>query len=108
MLDVNARAWGWIAACLDADVEFPYLLWQMLHGKKVSPAQVRPGIRWVRTFYDLMASIQEMRHGNLKVGDYFESLKNAEHEMYILDDPLPALFEIPLLFKLTWNKLNKR
>jgi len=108
MLDVNARAWGWHACCAYAGVDFPYLMWKLAQGEPVEPVRGRAGVRWVRTPYDLMSAVQLLRRGTLSAGSYLESLRGAHHEMYALDDPLPAIVEVPLLFRLIWNKLRGR
>jgi len=108
ILDVNARAWGWIPLCTRAGVDFPYLMWQTAQGEDTPPACTKPGFRWVRTPYDLMAAIRAIRDGKLTFREYIGSLHNTEHEMYALDDPLPAFAEIPLLLELILNKMRKR
>lgn len=108
ILDVNARAWGWIALCARAGVDFPYLMWQLAQGENISPACSEAGIRWVRTPYDFIAALQAIRNGELTFREYFASLQNVEHEIYTLDDPLPAIAEIPLLLELVLNKMRKR
>ena len=35
-----------------------------------------------------------------------ESLRGAHHEMYELDDLVPALLEVPLLLRLAWKKVR--
>jgi predicted ATP-grasp superfamily ATP-dependent carboligase len=108
LLDVNVRAWGWHPLCAYAGVDFPHLAWQLAVGREVPPVSARVGAKWVRTPYDLMSSIQLNRRGALTWAAYFKSLRGAHHEMYQLDDLLPAVFEVPLLFQLVWNKLRHR
>lgn len=106
LLDVNARAWGWHALGPRAGVDFAFLMWQLAQGNPITPARGRAGVRWVRTAYDLMAALQAMRHGTLSLRDYARSLKGAQHEMYALDDFMPALVEVPLLMHLTWIRIS--
>lgn len=108
LLDVNARPWGWHAAASYAGVDFPFLAWKLVQGQEVLPVRGRAGVRWVRTPYDLMSALQLIRRGTLSVGRYFESLRGAHHEMYVFDDLMPAVIEVPLLLKLVWNRLRGR
>ena len=105
LLDVNARAWGWHPMCSRAGVDFPYLMWRLAHGEPITPVRARAGVRWVRTLYDLVSSLQAMRRGTLSLREYLSSLKGAEHEMYAFDDLMPAVVEVPLLFKLAWRRM---
>ena len=105
LLDVNVRAWITHPLCPRAGVDFPYLMWQLAHGEPVKPARAHAGVRWVRTPYDLMSSLQAMRRGTLSLREYLSSLKGAEHEMYALDDLMPAVVEVPLLLNLTWRRI---
>lgn len=106
LLDVNARAWGWHALCRYAGVDYPYLMWRLVQGQPVEPVRGRAGVRWMRTAYDLMSALQLIRRGTLSVRDYLESLRGVHHDVYVWDDLMPAVFEIPLLFRLVWNKLR--
>ncbi len=106
LLDVNTRAWGWHTLCLYAGVDFPYLMWLLVHDEALPSVQAKVGVRWLRTAYDLMSALQSVRRGSLSWSDYLSSLKGAHHDVYTLDDLMPAIAEIPLLFKLVWNKLQ--
>lgn len=108
LLDVNARAWGWHALGPRAGVDFAFLMWQLAQGNPVTPVRGRAGVRWVRTAYDLMAALQAMRHGTLTLRDYIRSLRGAQHEMYALDDFVPAVVEVPLLLNLTRMRLTSK
>lgn len=108
ILDVNPRAWGWIALCARAGVDFPYLMWRMAQGENISPACTKPGFRWVRTSHDLIAAARAARDGGLTVREYLASIYNTGHEMYALDDPLPAIAEIPFILELILNKMQGR
>jgi D-aspartate ligase len=106
LLDVNARAWGWHVLCRYAGVDFPYLMWKLVNDEEIPPTHAPAGVRWLRTAYDLMSALQSIQRGSLSWGDYLNSLKGAHHDIYTLDDLMPAIAEIPLLFKLVWNKLQ--
>jgi predicted ATP-grasp superfamily ATP-dependent carboligase len=99
LLDINARTWTWHMLGCRAGVDFPYLMWRMAHGEPVQPVRGAAGVRWVHSVRDLAAACKEIQRGNLKVRDYLRSVRaGAEHAVLALDDPLPAVMEIPLLF----------
>ncbi len=108
LLDVNARAWGWHVLCRFAGVDYPYLMWQVAQGEKINPVRGRAGVRWMRTAYDAMSALQLIRRGTLPLGEYLESIRGAHQDVFMLDDLMPVIFEIPLLFKLVLNKLQGR
>ena len=97
LLDVNARVWGWHTICRRAGLDFPYLLWQLLHGVPVPALRGPTGARWLRLTTDVPAALPEIAHGRLHAAAYLRSLV-PPHERAILarDDPLPALLEVPL------------
>lgn len=106
LLDVNARSWGWHALCQYAGVDYPFLMWKLVQRQEVPPVQGKSDVRWMRTAYDVMSALQLIRRGSLSVKEYIASWKGVHHDVYVFDDLLPALFEIPLLLRLIWNKLK--
>ncbi len=107
MLDVNARAWGWIAMCAYAGVDFPYLMWKLAQGESVTAVRARPGVRWMRSVDDLKTSIQAMRNGSLSFGNYLTSLRGVKHQMYVWDDVRPALSDFFQFINRIFRKLGK-
>jgi D-aspartate ligase len=98
LLDVNARAWAWHTLGRRAGVDFAYLAWQLARGEAVLEARGLPGARWVRATTDLPAALTYIRRGGLSVGGYLRSLRPPlECAVFALDDPVPALFDIPAL-----------
>jgi D-aspartate ligase len=93
LLDVNARAWGWIAMCAYAGVDFPYLMWKLIRGENIAPIHARAGVRWIRTMDDLRSSIKLMQKGSLSLGKYFASLKGVRHQLYVSDDLKPSIVD---------------
>lgn len=105
LLDVNPRVWGWHTLGRAAGVDFPYLLWRMVHGEEVAPVRGRVGVRWVRALTDVPTAIGAIRHGTLSPIDYLWSLRPPiECAVFALDDPLPALFELPASAYLAWGR----
>lgn len=96
LLEVNPRVWTWHALCHRAGVDFPYLLWQLIHGEPVPEVRGRPGTKWLRVTTDLAAVWKEIRSGRLSLRAYAESLRGPiVLSMFALDDPLPSLLGLP-------------
>lgn len=105
LLDINPRVWGWHTLARGAGVDFPYLLWRMLHGEPVEPVRGRPGVRWVRGLTDVPTALSAIRRGTLSPVDYLWSLRPPiECAMLALDDPLPALLELPEAARVAWGR----
>jgi D-aspartate ligase len=101
LLDINARVWGWHTLGRRAGVDFPYLLWRLAHGAPVPEVRGRPGVRWIHMVPDIQTAIHEIRRGSLSVRAYLQSLTGPmEWAVFALDDPLPALIEVPLMYRL--------
>jgi D-aspartate ligase len=101
LLDVNPRAWGWQALCGRAGVDFPLLLWLHVNGLSLPRVESLPGVRWVRMSFDLLAAARMMRAGSLSLREYRRSLRGPiEFAILARDDPLPAVFDAPLLLSI--------
>lgn len=98
LLDVNPRVWTWHALAAAAGVDFPYLLWRVLHGETVPALHGRPGVRWVRIGTDVPAALGEWWRGRLSIPDYAKSLQPPlQLSILSADDPTPALVGMPLM-----------
>jgi D-aspartate ligase len=98
LLDVNPRAWGWHTVGAKAGVDFPYLLWQLVHGDPVQKVHGAPGVKWRRLSWDLVALANDLFHGRPAVRDYVASFGGPRvAAIFAADDPLPGLLEVPLL-----------
>jgi predicted ATP-grasp superfamily ATP-dependent carboligase len=98
VLDVNARTWGWHTIGRKAGVDFPYLLWRLLHGEGVPSVRGRPGVRWLRLLTDLPTALLEIQRGRMSPGAYLRSLAGRpELSVFSPGDPLPALMEMALV-----------
>ncbi|HWY07403.1 MAG TPA: hypothetical protein VNY24_11125 [Candidatus Acidoferrales bacterium] len=105
LLDINPRLWTWSPLGGRAGMDFSYLLWKMLQGKRV-PEQTAPaGVRWVRMSTDVPAAFQEMLRGRLNLREYLQSLRGPmQFALVTADDPLPGLMDLPLFaFKHIYN-----
>ena len=108
LLDVNPRVWGWHSLCGRAGVDFPYLLWQLSRGQHVQELKTRPGERWIRLSTDFPTACREMLRGRLSVRGYVRSLRGPlEGAIFVRDDPIPALVEVPLLASLALRRLAR-
>lgn len=106
LLDINPRVWGWQTLAGRAGIDFPYLMWQMIHGEPLPQVHARTGVRWVRMFTDLQAAATEVRDGHLSIFEYLNSLRSPlEFAVFAVDDALPALLDIPFL---AWLALKRK
>jgi predicted ATP-grasp superfamily ATP-dependent carboligase len=98
LLDVNPRAWGWHAVGAKAGVDFPYLLWRLVHGDPPQELRGVPGVKWRRLSWDLFALASDLRRGRLRVRDQLAPFRGPRvAAIFAADDPLPGLLEVPLL-----------
>lgn len=98
LLDVNARLWGWHTLGRRAGVDFPFLLWRLAQGDLPEPCSGTVGTRWVWPIADIPTAVSEMLAGRLGPRDYARSFRRPlDLATLTLDDPLPALLEMPLM-----------
>ena len=98
LLDVNGRFWTWNGLGGPAGVDFPYLAFQQALGRDVPSTRVRTGVAWMHASRDVLAAYKEIAQGTLTLGDYFSGFRNKlVFANFALDDPLPALAELPVL-----------
>ncbi len=97
LLDVNPRAWGWHSVGARAGVDFPYLLWQLVHGNPVQKVHGAAGVKWRRLSWDLVGLATELSRGRLAVRGYASFGGPRVAAIFAADDPLPGLLEVPLL-----------
>jgi predicted ATP-grasp superfamily ATP-dependent carboligase len=109
LLDVNARIWSWHTLGGHAGVDFPYLLWQLVNNRLPAQVRGRVGVSWIRILRDLPAGAIEVWNRRLSLGAYLRSLAGvSEFAVFAADDPLPSMFEIPLLVALKFRTLLSR
>jgi predicted ATP-grasp superfamily ATP-dependent carboligase len=98
ILDVNTRAWTWIALGAAAGVDFPALQWRLAAGEKIAPLTARRGVRWLFASRDIAAATQEILTGRLSPAGYIRSWRrSAASAVFAWDDPLPAVLDLPLV-----------
>jgi predicted ATP-grasp superfamily ATP-dependent carboligase len=97
ILDVNPRVWGWHSLARRAGVDFPHLLWLLLHDQTFPFVHGRSGVRWMHTTADVPVALQEILRGRLSLGSYVRSLQHPrESALFAWDDPAPGLLDLPL------------
>ncbi len=105
LLDINPRIWGSHTLSRRFGGDFPYLLWRLIHNEPVPEVRVPAGIHWVRAASDLRAGVIQIWNGQISPSDYVRSLQRPlECAILASDDPLPAVMEIPLLFRLALER----
>ena len=106
LLDVNGRFWTWNGLGDRAGVDFPYLAWRLGVGQSVSPSRASTGVAWMHASRDIIAAYQEILRGTLTVGGYLASFrKPLAFANFALDDPLPAIVELPVQ---AWHRIANR
>jgi D-aspartate ligase len=109
LLDVNARAWGWISLGAHAGVDFPWLLWRMMRGEDFPRARARTGRRWMRTLVDAPTAAAELLAGRLAPRAYVASWRPPlDLATFARDDPAPALYEPIALARLKAGRSRRR
>ena len=103
LMEVNGRFWGSLQLAIDAGVDFPWLLYQVIHGASVTappPYAVGRRLRWLLGDFDsllteLRRSPLSVRHKAQAVGDFLVSFVDlrCRQEVIRLHDPWPGLVE---------------
>lgn len=110
ILDVNARAWTWIALGAKAGMDFPYIQWRLAHGEQISPVCANLGVRWLYFSRDLAAALGEMLTGRLSPIAYLRTLPwSSASAVFAPDDPWPAALDLPLVAsRVAMRRLSRR
>jgi D-aspartate ligase len=98
LLDINPRAWTWIALGGAAGVDFPLIQWRLAAGERVAPQRGRAGCAWVHASRDFAAACRLIAAGKLVPSEYLASLWSARVcAAYAHDDPLPGIVDLPVV-----------
>ena len=96
LLDVNARFWTWCGVGARAGVDFPHLGYLQALGRTFGTGRARAGVAWMHPRSDVKAAWEEMRRGSLSLRSYLAGLRQPlTFANFAVDDPLPALMEVP-------------
>jgi len=107
LLDINPRVWGWHTLGKRLGMDFPYLNWQSVNGERLPAMQSKPGVKWIRWLTDVYVGLQEVKNKKISLGSYLGSLKPPiEEATFALDDLMPALAEIPMMFAMVLARRN--
>lgn len=97
LLDVNARAWSWLALCEASGLDLAPMMSRVASDLVVTAAAARPGLAWMHTPRDLVAAVQLMARGDIGPIGYLRSLRQKlVFASFAFDDPLPGVIELPL------------
>lgn len=104
LLELNPRVWGWHTLGIAAGVDFPYLLYQDMIGQQIEAQTPFAEFKWIRLTTDLPTVFIESLKGNMKIGEYFKSIKGKkEFAVFAGDDLLPFIAEI-IMIPYLWIK----
>ena len=105
VLDVNPRAWSWLALCESAGIDIAMMMSCVAAGLVFTAAAAIPGRAWIHTSRDFVASLHLMFRGHISVTDYVRSLRQRlTFATFAWDDPLPGLIEMPLT---AWRVISR-
>lgn len=102
LMEVNTRFWGSLQLSVDAGLDFPWLLYRAFAEDGVavqSDYRVGTQLRWYLGDLDhLLLTLKNpqlsMRHKLSKLTDFCRFHRNTRHEIFRLNDPLPAFLEL--------------
>jgi len=98
ILDVNARAWTWIALGAAAGIDFAAIQWLLAMGGKIAPISANPGATWRYWSRDMVAAGHEMLIGGLSPLSYLRTFgSRSAAAVFAWDDPAPAVLDLPLV-----------
>ena len=97
VLDVNPRAWSWLALCEPAGLDLAVMMSCVAAGVAVTAAKAAPGHAWMHAARDVVATAQLMARERIGFADFFGSLRQKlVFASFAWDDPLPGVIELPL------------
>lgn len=97
VLDVNPRAWSWVALCESAGTDLAVTMSCVAAGLAVTAVTAAPGHAWIHTVRDAVAGVQLMMRGELTPRGYVQSLRQKlTFASFAWDDMLPGFIELPL------------
>lgn len=97
LLDVNTRIWAWIGLGAAAGLDFPLLAAALAIGTLEGPITPRYGASWVRAIPNALSLVQSLQRTQRFGYAAARSLSpRAGPAILALDDPMPALMELPI------------
>lgn len=104
LLDVNARAWGWIGLGSAVGIDFPLISWQSANGQRPEWVRKHASATWFHASRDLFAVCHEIARGNLSLLQTPERSSSRVFAAFAADDPLPGFLDLPLTL---WRMLRR-
>lgn len=104
LLDVNARAWGWIGLGSAVGIDFPLICWQSANGQRSEWVLKEGGATWFHASRDLFALCHEISRGNLASMQALEQSSSRVFAAFAVDDPLPGFLDLPIT---VWRVLTR-
>jgi predicted ATP-grasp superfamily ATP-dependent carboligase len=106
VLDVNTRAWSWLALCEASGANFGHVLHALATSAPIPATPAAPGHAWIHTVRDAAAALHLIARGDLTFADYLHSLRRRlTFASFAWDDPTPGLIELPLT---AWRVLARK
>jgi predicted ATP-grasp superfamily ATP-dependent carboligase len=97
ILDVNPRAWSWLALCEAGGFDLAALIGGILSAHPETASQAALGHAWVHASRDIAASIHLILLDRLTFGKWLASYRQKlTFAVFAWDDPKPALLELPV------------
>src|SRR5204863_4856447 len=94
VLDVNPRAWSWLALCESSGCDLAMMMSCVAAGVAVTAVTALPGHAWMHTARDLVAVAHLVARGHIGIADYFRSLRQKlVFASFAWDDPVAGLIE---------------
>jgi len=104
LIELNPRVWGWHTLAIAAGIDLPYLLYTDMMGRQIDTPTSIKNVKWVRLITDIPTVFTEIIRGNIKISDYFASMKGKkEFAVFSREDPLPFFVELAMIPYL-WKK----
>lgn len=103
LMEINTRFWGSLQLSIDAGLEFPYLLYRMATGEKLTtPMPYREGVRLRWLLGDLDRLYIVLKSKDYSVVNKFRQMltflnfftRNTHHEVNRLEDIKPFIYEL--------------
>jgi predicted ATP-grasp superfamily ATP-dependent carboligase len=93
LVEVNARFGIWDGLSIKVGVDLPWVAYRDAIGLRVEPRHgVQEGVVWVDPFRDVRSFLAYRRRGEITLGGWVRSLRNARMvATFAWDDPLPLV-----------------
>lgn len=96
LIEINARTWLWVGLAKECGIDFAKLLYLYLnHKETIFPKDYQIGLKWINRLTDTYISLVALLKGQLKISEYFASLRGAKvNAIFSLNDLKPSIMLI--------------